>query len=79
MKKEAIHVNAVSNPVPPSVQKTKRLVGAIAVALLLFFTVLAILGYLQFLDWIIADLIVALVANWIFRRVNRQAQQPNQK
>jgi predicted lipid-binding transport protein (Tim44 family) len=72
-------VNAVRYPDPPSVRKTKRIVGAIAVALLMIFTVLAIRGILSFLDWILGDLIVALVANWVFRRVDRQAQQPKAK
>jgi hypothetical protein len=49
----------------------KRIVGAIAIALLVLFTILAILGYIPFLLWIIADLVVAAVANLLFRRIGR--------
>jgi len=51
----------------------KRAIGAIAIALLLLFTVLAFLGYIPFLIWIIADLVVAGIANLILRRVGRVA------
>jgi hypothetical protein len=50
----------------------KRAVGAVAIALLLLFTVLAILGYISFLIWIAADLVVAAVANMLFRRIGRR-------
>ena len=56
-------------------QKTrnkKRAVGAVAIALLLVFTVLAILGYINFLVWVIADLVVAGIANLLFRRIGRR-------
>jgi uncharacterized membrane protein len=49
----------------------KRAVGAVAIALLLLFTVLAILGYIPLLLWIAADLVVAAVANLLFRRIGR--------
>ncbi len=55
------------------VRQTKRAIGAIAIALLLLFTVLALLGYIDFLVWIILDLVVALVANLLFRRLNKQS------
>ncbi len=49
----------------------KRAVGAVAIVLLLVFTVLALLGYMPFIVWIIADLIVAGIANLLFRRIGR--------
>ncbi|MCW3984732.1 MAG: hypothetical protein NWE96_12205 [Candidatus Bathyarchaeota archaeon] len=55
-------------------QKTrnkKRAVGAIAVILLLIFTALAILNIIDFYVWIIADLVVAGIANLLFRRIGR--------
>lgn len=49
----------------------KRAIGAIAVILLLIFTALAFLGYIPFLIWIIADLVVAGIANLLLRRIGR--------
>ena len=49
----------------------KRAIGAIAITLLLVFTVLAILGYISFIIWIVADLVVAGIANLLLRRVGR--------
>lgn len=51
------------------VRRKKRSIGVIAVALLLFFTVLAILGLISFIVWLIADVVVALVANLLLRRI----------
>ena len=48
----------------------KRAIGAVAVALLLVFTVLAVLGYIDFVVWVILDLVVAAVANLLLRRVS---------
>ncbi len=53
------------------VRRRKRVVGVVAVVLLLIFTVLAILQYIPLLVWIIADLAVALVANFLFRKIGR--------
>jgi hypothetical protein len=58
-----------------SASKTKRVVGAVAVALLLLFTVLAFIRIFSLLEWLVADVLVALVANLIFRRVGRQTKQ----
>jgi hypothetical protein len=52
-------------------QKTrqkKRLIGAVAIVLLLVFTVLALAQKIDWLVWVIADLIVAAVANLLLRR-----------
>ena len=61
-----------SEPTYDSVRKTKNKVGIIAIVLLMLFTVLALLGFISSTAWIIADVIVALVANVIFRIVGRQ-------
>jgi hypothetical protein len=52
----------------------KRVVGAVAVALLLLFTVLAFIRVFTLLEWLIADVAVALVANLIFRTVGKQTK-----
>ena len=51
------------------VRQRKRAVGAVAIALLLLFTVLAFLGYISFIIWVAADLLVALIANLLFKRI----------
>ena len=53
------------------IRRRKRVVGVIAVVLLLIFTFLAILQYIPLIIWIIADLAVALIANLLFRRIGR--------
>jgi hypothetical protein len=53
----------------------KRVVGAVAVALLLLFTVLAFIRVFSLLEWLIADVAVALVANLIFRTVGKQTKR----
>jgi hypothetical protein len=55
-----------------TVIRTKRLIGAVAVALLLVFTVLAFLGYLPFLLWIALALMTWGAANLLLRRVGRK-------
>jgi hypothetical protein len=53
-------------------KKARATVGVFAITLLLLFTVLAMVGVLSAIEWIIADLIVALVANMIFRALKKQ-------
>ena len=55
--------------------RRKRVVGAVAVALLLMFTVLAFIRIFSLIEWLLADLVVALVANLILRGVGRQTKQ----
>jgi hypothetical protein len=54
------------------VARTKRLIGAVAIVLLLLFTVLSFLGYLPFLLWIALALAVWGLANLLLRRVGRK-------
>jgi hypothetical protein len=57
-----------------SIRKKKNIVGVVAIALLLFFTALAIARVLSFVEWIIADLVVAVVANLILKTIGKQRQ-----
>jgi hypothetical protein len=56
----------------PEVRRKKNMVGIVAIVFILVFTILWMIGYLPFLVFIIADLVVALVANALFRRIGRQ-------
>lgn len=51
------------------IRRRKRAIGIIAITLLLLFTVLAFLQLISFIVWVLADLIVAAVANLLLRRV----------
>jgi len=62
---------AATNLAPDKLRRRKRTIGIIAIALLLLFTVLALLGAISFIVWILADLAVALIANLLLRRVGR--------
>jgi len=53
----------------------KRVVGLIAIALIVVFTILTILRFLSPVEWIIAEIIVALIANIIFRTVDKRGKQ----
>ncbi|HMK94767.1 MAG TPA: hypothetical protein VK536_05120 [Candidatus Limnocylindrales bacterium] len=68
-------MDALSTPRSAPASKTRRTVGAVAVALLLTFTVLAFIRVFNLLEWLLADAALALVANLILRRVGRQAKQ----
>jgi 4-amino-4-deoxy-L-arabinose transferase-like glycosyltransferase len=57
------------------VRWTKRAVGVVAIVLLLMFTVLAFVGVFSLIEWLIADVVVALVANLILKRVGSQTKQ----
>jgi len=54
---------------------SKRIVGLIAIALVIVFTILFTIGILSFLEWIVAEILVALLANVIFRVENRYSMQ----
>ena len=65
-------MTAMSADLSPDAIKKKRLIGIIAIALLLIFTVLGFLGYFSWFVWVIADLVVAGIANLLLRRVGRR-------
>jgi hypothetical protein len=52
-------------------RRKKNIVGIVAIVLLVVFTFLALFGILSGWGWVIADLIVAAVANLILRRIGR--------
>ncbi len=54
------------------IRRKKNIVGIVAIVLLLVITVVSIAFSLSFLVWILADVVVALVANIILRRIGRQ-------
>lgn len=54
-------------------QRKKKIIGAIAVAFGVLFLVLLFFRVLGIIDFLILDLIVGLVANYLFRRIDRQA------
>lgn len=57
------------------VRRKKRIVGAIAIALVIFFVILYEPPFriLNLIEFLIAGLVVGLIANFIFRRLDRQA------
>ena len=70
-----IHVGTLSGPESRGVRRTKVTVGVVAIAFLLVFTILGIVRVFSLGEWLLADLVVALVANLIFRTVGRQRKQ----
>ena len=68
-------MSALTSSGPRGVHKTKVTVAAVAIAFLLLFMILGIIGVFSFGEWIIADVLVALVANLILRTVGRQRKQ----
>ena len=61
----------VKKDLSAAVNRKKRIIGVIAVALLLVITALAIFLKVSFIVWVIADLVVAGVANLLLRRIGR--------
>ena len=60
-----------TNVDPEKIRRNKRTIGVIAITLLLIITGLAIFLHISFLVWVVADLVVAAVANLLLRRVGR--------
>ncbi len=56
---------------PDKIRQKKRSIGIVAVVLLVVFTVLAIAQVMTFLEWLLGDLVVAGVANLLFRRIGK--------
>lgn len=67
-----IHLNLRNEAA--EVRKKKNIVGIIAIALLLLFTILTLAGIITALEWIIADLVVAVIANLILRRIGKPVE-----
>ncbi len=64
-------MSAKTNSNPKKIRQRKRAIGAIAIALLLLFTVLAFSSAISFIVWVLADLVVAVAANLLLRRIGR--------
>ena len=54
------------------VRRKKNAVGLFAITLLLLFTVLTFMDILSVIEWIIADVAVALIANLVLRSIGKQ-------
>ncbi|HVP27229.1 MAG TPA: hypothetical protein VMT26_06150 [Candidatus Bathyarchaeia archaeon] len=68
-------MSATESPKLVKKSRIKKVVGLIAIALVVVFTILAILDVLSFLEWILAEIIVAVIANVIFRMVDKKSRQ----
>ena len=66
-------MDALSNSGLYAVRRKKRVVGAVAVALLIVFLILELppLRILNLVEFLIAAVLVALVANLILRRIGK--------
>ena len=58
-----------------SARRTKRIVGAVAIALIVVFAVLLFIQYLDIITFLIAALLTSFVANMIFRKVGKQTRE----
>jgi hypothetical protein len=54
-----------------ALRRKKRTIGATAITLLLLFTILALTGLISGFVWLIADLIVAVIANLLLRSIGK--------
>ena len=61
--------------VSESVKRKKQTVGALAIALVVLFFLLLFFRIFGIIDFLIAALLVGLVANYIFRRLDRQGNR----
>ena len=61
----------VTELTPEKIRRRKRTIGIIAIALLVLFSVLALIQVISLTVWVLADLAVALIANLLLRRVGR--------
>jgi len=68
-------LTATQSPKPVKRGKIKRVVGLIAIALVVVFTILSIRGIISFVEWILLEIMVALIANIIFRTVDERSKQ----
>ena len=71
MKLSVTDMAPKTNVNPEKIRRRKRTIGIIAITLLLLFTVLAIFQVISFIVWVLADLVVAGIANFLLRRVGR--------
>jgi predicted PurR-regulated permease PerM len=55
-----------------SARRTKQVVGVIAIVLIAVFAVLFLGFFYNLIIFLIAAVLTSLIANWIFRRTDRQ-------
>jgi len=60
-----------ANVNPENILRKKQTIGVIAIILLLLITAITISLHISFLVWVVADLIVAGIANLLLRRIGR--------
>jgi hypothetical protein len=53
---------------------SRKAIGVVAISLLVLFTIFGILRVFSFEEWLIADVVVALVANLALRVIGRRRQ-----
>jgi hypothetical protein len=68
-------VSATRSAKPGKRGGSKKVVGLIAIALVIVFTILFTVGILSFIEWIVAEILVALIANIVFRTANKHSRQ----
>jgi hypothetical protein len=68
-------MSATRSAKPGKRDGSKKVVGLIAIVLVIVFTMLFTIGILSFIEWIVAEILVALIANIIFRVVNKRSMQ----
>lgn len=70
---EVMLLSVTQSPKPIKRGRIKRVVGLIAIALIVVFTILATRGIISFIEWILSEIMVALIANTIFRTVDKRS------
>jgi hypothetical protein len=65
-------MNLSSSSFSDEVKRKKQTVGAVAIAFVVLFIILLFFKLLNIIDFLILDLVVGLVANYIFRRLDKQ-------
>jgi hypothetical protein len=68
-------MSATESAKPLKRGESKKVVGLIAIALVIVFTILFTIGILSFIEWIVAEILVALIANIVFRTANKHSGQ----
>jgi hypothetical protein len=71
-----ILMSATNDANSAEIRRKKNTVGIIAITLLLLFTILTLTGIITPFDWIIADLIVAVIANLILKSIGKTSAKP---
>jgi purine-cytosine permease-like protein len=61
--------NGTSEPDPN--RQSRRIVGAVAIVLLVAFFVLLLIQFISFIVWIIAIVVVWLISNFVLRRLKQ--------